>query len=76
MKLDQEKLKRLSSLSDAELEKEIRRMAAEKGLKLPDASPAHEDLEKLRALLTSDGGFGMMEAMRFYNAYRRKYSSK
>ncbi len=73
MKLSQEQLKRLSALSDAELEREIRRMATEKGLKLPDTKPSHEDLEKLRALLTSDGGFGMMGAMRYYNEYRKKY---
>ncbi|MBQ8268925.1 MAG: hypothetical protein IKA53_00860 [Clostridia bacterium] len=73
MKLNQEQLKRLSALSDAELEREIRRIAAEKGLKLPAASFAHEDLEKLRALLTSEGGFGMMGAMRYYNEYKKKY---
>ncbi len=76
MKLDQEKLKKLSSLSDAELEAEIRRMASEKGLKLPTASPSHEDLQKLRALLTADGGFGMMDAMRYYNAYKKKHGTK
>ncbi|MBP3606531.1 MAG: hypothetical protein J6J66_08055 [Clostridia bacterium] len=73
MKLDPQKLKQLSALSDTELESEIRRMAAEKGLKLPATSPSHEDLEKLRALLSSEGGFGMMGAMRLYNEYRRKY---
>ena len=73
MKLSQEQLKRLCALSDAELEREIRRMAAEKGLKLPDTKPSHEDLEKLRALLSSEGGFGMMGAMRYYNEYKKKY---
>ena len=73
MKLSQEQLKRLSALSDTELEKEIRRMAEEKGLKLPCTSPSHEDLEKLRALLTSEGGFGMLGAMRYYNEYKKKY---
>lgn len=76
MKLNQEQLKRLSTLSDAELEREIRRMAAAKGLSLPQASPAHEDLEKLRALLTSEKGFGLMDAMRYYNAYKKKYGTK
>jgi hypothetical protein len=76
MKLDPQKLKTLSSLSDADLEAEIRRMAQEKGLKLPAASPSHEDLEKLRALLTADGGFGMLDAMRYYNAYKKKYGQK
>ncbi len=76
MKLDKEKLKKLSALSDAELEKEIRRMAEEKGLKLPAASPSHEDLERLRALLSADGGIGMMDAMRYYNAYKKKYNVK
>lgn len=76
MKLDQEKLRKLSSLSDAELEAEIRRMAADKGLKLPAASPSHEDLEQLRALLCADGGFGMMDAVRYYNAYKKKYGTK
>lgn len=76
MKLNQEQLKRLSALSDAELEREIRRMAAAKGLSLPQASPAHEDLEKLRTLLTSEKGFGLMDAMRYYNAYKKKYGAK
>lgn len=76
MKLNQEQLKRLSSLSDAELESEIRRMAGEKGLKLPSQSPSHEDLEKLRALLSDGGGFGMMKAVRYYNEYKKKYGEK
>ncbi len=76
MKLNQEEMKRLSTLSDAELESEIRRMAAGKGLSLPSASPSHEDLEKLRALLSSEGGFGLMDAMRYYNAYKKKYGTK
>ncbi len=76
MKLNQEELKRLSTLSDKELECEIRRMAASKGLSLPQASPTHEDLEKLRVLLSSDRGFGLMDAMRYYNAYKKKYGTK
>jgi regulator of sirC expression with transglutaminase-like and TPR domain len=76
MKLNQEELKRLSSLSDKRLEEEIRRMAESKGLRLPSASPSHEDLEKLRALLSSENGFGLMDAMRYYNAYKKKYGSK
>ena len=76
MKLTQEELKRLSTLSDKELEGEIRRMAAAKGLALPSASPAHEDLEKLRASLSSKDGFGMMDAMRYYHAYKKKYGTK
>ena len=76
MKLDQEKLKRLSSLSDAELMTEIRKMAEAKGLKLPQASPSHEDLERLRALLSAEGGFGMMDAMRYYAAFKKKYNAK
>lgn len=76
MKLNQEEMKRLATLSDAQLESEIRRMAAAKGFALPSASPSHEDLEKLRALLTSEGGFGMMDAMRLYNAYKKKHGTK
>ena len=76
MKLNQEELKRLSSLSDEKLEREIRRMAEAKGIRLPNASPAHEDLEKLRAMLSDKNGFGLMDAMRYYNAYKKKYGSK
>ena len=76
MKLNQEEMKRLSSLSHAQLESEIRRMAAKKGLTLPAASPSHEDLQKLRVLLTSEGGFGLMDAMRLYNAYKKKHGEK
>lgn len=76
MKLNQEEMKRLSSLSDAQLECEIRRMASAKGLNLPSASPSHEDLEKLRALLSNKGGFGLMDAMRFYNEYKKKHGAK
>lgn len=76
MKLNQQELKRLSSLSDQRLEEEIRRMAAAKGLKLPGASPSHEDLEKLRTLLSNESGFGLMDAMRYYNDYKKKYGTK
>ena len=51
-------------------------MAKAKGLKLPGASPSHEDLEKLRALLSSENGFGLIDAMRYYNAYKKKYGTK
>ena len=76
MKLDQEKLKQLSSLSDEELMTEIRKMAEAKGLRLPQASPSHEDLSRLRALLTAEGGFGMLDAMRYYSAFKKKYDAK
>ena len=52
---------------------ELRRMAEGKGLKLPASSPSHEDLMKLRALLTSEEGFGMLGAMRYYNEFKKKY---
>ena len=64
------------SYGESTHEEEIRRMAEAKGLKLPSASPSHEDLEKLRAMLSDKNGFGLMDAMRYYNAYKKKYGSK
>ena len=71
MKIDKSRLEALAALQDDALWEKIRNMAAENGLKLPDNTPTHEELEKLRRVLMGDARINMMSAMRMINDLKR-----
>lgn len=52
MKINSEKLRALAALSDDALWCEIRKMAANFGQKIPERTPSHEDMERIRAALS------------------------
>ncbi len=70
MKLDKEKLKGLSELSDEELWKEIQALAKGYGIRLGDRAPSHEDLMRVRRIFRGDEKIGMAEGMRLINKYK------
>ena len=71
MNLDKNKLEALVSLPDDALWAKIRDLAGSHGLKLPDATPPHAELERLRGLCSSQNKISMMQAMRIINGFKR-----
>ena len=70
MKIGKEKLGELSRLNDDELWKAIRGLAGSHGFKLPENTPQHEDLEKVRKALSGDLKLSMSDALRLMNKYK------
>ncbi len=65
-----ERLRALCALGDDELWREVRSIAATHGLRLPEATPPHSEMEKMRAAV-SGGGLNLAGAMRIINEYKR-----
>ena len=71
MRIDKDKLKAMAALSDAELWSQIKAVAAQHGLSLPDKSPSHADLEKVRAAMMGDK-INVGGALRVIDKYRKE----
>ena len=69
MKIDQNVLTELTKLPDRELWLTLRTMAGEKGIKLPEATPPHETLDRLRATVKGNGGLRLGEAAAIISRY-------
>lgn len=70
MKFTNDELLALAALPDDKLWAEIEKIASSYGIKLPDKTPSHEELEKLRQIATC-GKISMPEAMRLVNKYKK-----
>ena len=73
MKYDNQKIKRLSAMSDAALWQEIRTMLSSYGIRLPDKMPSPEDMQHLREAFSIGEGISPMEGARLISEYKRKY---
>ncbi len=73
MKIDREKLKVYAAMPDRELWANIVKLAAERGIKLPENDPPHEELEKLRAIVMSPEKLNVIAAMKVINSYRKEH---
>ena len=71
MKINKDKLSELCSMGDDELWGEVRRIAASHGFKLPEATPPHEELEKMRSAVAGGSKISLSEAARIINMQRR-----
>lgn len=71
MKINMDRLRALCALGDDELWREVRVIAGEHGLKLPEGTPPHADMEKMREAVTSGGGISLSDAVKIINGYRR-----
>lgn len=69
MKINSEKLRELSALSDDALWGEICKMARNFGQTLPSATPSHTDMERIRAALCGTQ-INMSDAMQLLRAKR------
>ena len=70
MKFTREELSALAALPDERLWGEIQKIASGYGINIPQKTPSHEELEKLRQIATA-GKISMPEAMRLINKYKK-----
>lgn len=70
MRINKEELARIAALSDEELWRTVVTMASSYGFKLPEKTPEHSELEKLRATLNGSK-LNVSEAVRLLNNYKR-----
>ncbi|MBQ8528522.1 MAG: hypothetical protein IJ459_02165 [Clostridia bacterium] len=70
MKINKEQIEAMVALPDDALWREIVKIAAGYGIALPEATPSHGDLEKLRGAV-SGSRLNMSDALRVLNNYRR-----
>ena len=72
MKISQEKMDMLAKMNDAELWREIRIIAKGYGINLPDRTPSHEELEKVRGLISGGGKISLSDAYKIINQYKKE----
>ena len=72
LKIDKEKLNALAKLDDDALWVEVKTIAARHGFKLPDATPKHEQMEKLRTAVTDTEKINLSGAIKIINQYRKE----
>ena len=72
MKLDRETLLKLTEADDAALWETVRGIALAKGFRLPEATPPHETMERLRGTLSGNGTLSLGEAVRVIAAYTKE----
>ncbi len=71
MRIDKEKLKALTSLSDEALWEEIKKIGKSHGFTLPDAPPKNGELGKVRRALGEEERINLGEAIKIINQYRK-----
>lgn len=62
----------LAKMNDRELWEQIRIIAKEYGINLPDKTPSHEELEKVRGLINGGGKINLSDAYKIMNQYRKE----
>ena len=72
MKIDKDKLKAMCEMSDAELWREIRGVAQRHGFTLPEKTPEHSEMEKMRGAMAGGAKLKLGEAVRILNDYKRR----
>ncbi len=70
MRIDKEKLDALMCLPDDALWREVVKVGASKGFKLPECPPPHSELERLRATV-KDGKLNLGGALKIIDNYRK-----
>ncbi len=72
MKIDKNALAALASLGDRELWEAIGKIASEHGFSLPKSTPNHEEMEKLRSVISGSDKINMREAIKLLNSYKKR----
>ena len=72
MRVNNENLKKYAELDDAALWEKLTSTAREKGLKVTDKPPTHEELERVRRILRGEEKISMAEAMKILSTYKQK----
>lgn len=71
MRFDRSKLEEMAALPDDKLWAQIVRIAGTYGFKLPEKTPSHEEMQKLREMALGSK-ISMTDAMRLLNQYKSK----
>ena len=71
MRLDRDKLIGMVSLPDDELWRMIVEIGKSHGFILPDKTPPHEELEKLRGIARDGAKMNVASAMRILSKYKK-----
>ena len=72
MKINKEKLEALCALGDEELWREIRTIASTYGFSLPEGTPPHSEMQKMRDAVSGGVKINLSEALRIINNQRRE----
>lgn len=72
MRLDKESLEKMAALPDDQLWATVRKTAEAHGIALPNRTPKHEELDKLRAILKDTEKLSPIKAMKLINDYKRR----
>ena len=70
MRINKEQLENLAKLPDDKLWAEIVKVGRAHGFSLPEATPPHSDLERLRGAVTG-AKLNLGDAMRVLNSYKK-----
>ena len=70
MRLDKDKLNELVTLPDDELWKRVIEIGRSHGIPLPDKTPTHDELEKLRSIARDGSRLNVAAAMKLLGKYR------
>ena len=70
MKLDRDKLNELVNLPDDELWKKVVEIGRSHGFVLPEKTPEHSELEKLRSIARDGAKMNVASAIRILSKYR------
>ena len=71
MKIDKEKLKAMSRLSDAELWATIRAVAEAHGIRTPEQAPSCDDMRKIKSALSEADKLNLSEALKIIDNHRK-----
>ncbi len=71
MRLDRDKLVGMVSLPDDELWRAVVEIGKTHGFILPEKTPPHEELEKLRSIARDGAKMSISSALRILNNYRK-----
>ena len=72
MKINKEKLEALCALDDDALWREVRKIAASYGVKLPENTPPHSEMQKMRDATSGGLKMNLSEALKIINNQRRE----
>ncbi len=70
MRFDKDKLNELVSMPDDELWQQVVKIGKTHGFTLPEKTPSHDELEKLRSIARDGSKINVGLAMKMLNRYR------
>ena len=70
MKINKERLNALADMSDEMLWKTVREIASAHGYSLPERSPSHSEMEKMRAAMRGSDKINLTDAMKLLKSYK------